>query len=108
MSSDPSLIPPPKHKVPLTTFHNHTGQYLDLGRRTPVTITKNGRPDITFAEASYFERLERIAAGQILAVLDLVAVDAADMSEEHAAIFDAARPTPEEIAADRWNDDAAS
>ena len=97
-----------KKKVPLTDFHNHTGQYLDLGRRTPVIITKHGRPDLTIADASYFERIERIAAGQILAVLDLVAVDAADMSEEHVGLFEASRPTPEEIAADRWNDDAAS
>lgn len=108
MDADPAIAPPPRKKVPLTTFHNHTGQYLDLGRRTPVTITKHGRPDVTLAEASYFERLERIAAGQILAVLDLVAVDATAMTDEHAAIFEAARPTPEEIAADRWNDDAAS
>ncbi|MCF8706990.1 type II toxin-antitoxin system prevent-host-death family antitoxin [Rhizorhapis sp. SPR117] len=103
-----SLIPAAKKKVPLTAFHNHTGQYLDLGRRTPVTITKHGRPDLTIADASYFERIERIAAGQILAVLDLVAVDTADMSEEHIGLFEASRPTPEEIAADRWNDDAAS
>lgn len=108
MDANPAIAAPPKRKVPLTTFHNHTGQYLDLGRRSPVTITKHGRPDITLAEASYFERLERIAAGQILAVLDLVAVSAAEMSDDHAAIFEAARPTPEEIAADRWNDDAAS
>jgi prevent-host-death family protein len=108
MTIEAPVGPPTKRKVPLTTFHNHTGEYLDLGRRTPVTITKHGRPDITIAEASYFERIERIAAGQILAVLDLSAVDAADMSEEHAAIFDAARPTPQEIAADRWNDDTAS
>lgn len=108
MDTDPTILPPPRKKVPLTTFHNHTGQFLDLGRQAPVTITKHGRPDITLAEASYFERLERIAAGQILALLDLVAVDAREMSADHAAIFDAARPTPEEIAADRWNDDAAA
>jgi prevent-host-death family protein len=108
MNAETSITPPLKKKVPLTAFHNHTGEYLDLGRRTPVTITKHGRPDITLAEASYFERLERIAAGQILAVLNLAAVDAAEMSDEHAAIFEASRPSSQEIAADRWNDDAAS
>lgn len=108
MAAETPLRRPTKERVPLTTFHNHTGQYLDLGRRTPVTITKHGRPDITIAEASYFDRIERIAAGQILAVLDLETVDAADMSEEHAALFEAARPTPEEVAADRWNGDPAS
>ena len=107
MNAETSLVPADKKQVPLTTFHNHTGQYLDLGRRTPITITKHGRPDITIADAAYFERLERIAAGQILAALDLVAVNAADMSKEHAAIFEAARPTPEEVAVDRWNDDSA-
>lgn len=105
MATETAIAAPPRKKVPLTTFHNHTGQYLDLGRRSPVTITKHGRPDITLAEAAYFERLERIAAGQILAVLDLTAVSADEMSAEHAAIFEAARPTREEIAADRWNDD---
>lgn len=108
MNTETSITPPPRKKVPLTAFHNKTGEYLDLGRRAPVTITKHGRPDITLAEASYFERLERIAAGQILAVLDLAAVDAGDMSAEHTAILESARPTAEELAADRWNDDAAS
>lgn len=108
MGADATIAPTRKEKVPLTTFHNHTGQYLDLGRRAPVTITKHGRPDLTIADAGYFERIERIAAGQILAVLDLQAVPAAEMTAEHAAIFEAARPSADEIAADRWNDDAAS
>jgi prevent-host-death family protein len=108
MGAETAIVPTKKEKVPLTTFHNHTGQYLDLGRRSPVTITKHGRPDLTIADAAYFERIERMAAGQILAVLDLQVVTAAEMPTEHAAIFEAARPSAEEIAADRWNDDAAS
>ncbi|WP_257558399.1 hypothetical protein [Sphingobium sp. CFD-2] len=39
--------------------------------RAPVTITKYGQPDFTIDDAAYFERIERLAAGQILAVLDL-------------------------------------
>jgi len=102
------IHPVEKKVVPLTTFHNHTGQYLDLGRREPVTITKHGRPDLTIADAAYFERIERIAAGQIQTVLDLQVVEASAMSAEHAALFDAAQPTAEEIAKDAWADDAAA
>jgi len=40
--------------------------------------------------------------------LDIVAIDAAAMSEEHHAIFEAARPTTAEISADRWKDDPTS
>ncbi len=108
MTAETEVRATPKRKVPLTTFHNHTGQYLDISRREPVTITKHGRPDITIAEAAYFERIERIAAGQILAVLDLVAVITDEMPDDHRALFEASRPTAQEIAQDRWNDDAAS
>ena len=108
MAADATLVPTRKENVPLTDFHNHTGQYLDRVRRSPVTITKHGRPDLTIADAAYFERIERIAAGQILAVLDLQAVPTAEMTAEHAALFEAARPTAQELASDRWNDDAAA
>ena len=108
MNAERSIVPQEKKRVALTTFHNHTGQYLDLGRRSPVTITKHGRPDITFAEAAYFERIERIAAGQILSVLDLEVVKTSEMPEEHAVLFKASRPTQQEVEADRWNDDSAT
>lgn len=106
MNAETALRPTTKKKVPLTTFHNHTGQYLDISRREPITITKHGRPDITIAEAAYFERIERIAAGQILAVLDLIAVNADHMPDEHRDLFEASKPAAEEIEQDRWNDDA--
>lgn len=102
------LHPIEKEIVPLTAFHNHTGRYLDLGRRSPVTITKHGRPDLTISDAAYFERLERIAAGQIRGVLDLQVVETSQMSADHAAIFAAAKPTADEIAEDRWDNDAAA
>ncbi|WP_336960348.1 type II toxin-antitoxin system prevent-host-death family antitoxin [Sphingobium aquiterrae] len=93
-----------KKKVPRTAFHNHTGQYPDISRREPITVTKHGRPDITIVEAAYFERL---AAGQILAVLDLNAADADQMPDAHRDLFEAAKPSAEEIGQDVWNDDAA-
>lgn len=107
MDSGTTHIPMVKKNVPITTFHNHSGQYLNLGRCAPIIITTDGRPDLVIVEASYFERIERIAAGQILAVLDLVAVDTADMSVAHIGLFGTSRPTPEELAADCWDDDAA-
>ncbi|OYW83680.1 MAG: prevent-host-death family protein, partial [Sphingobium sp. 32-64-5] len=42
--------------------------------------------------------------GQILTVLDLKVVDAVEMSPEHVAIFESARPSAAEIAADSGND----
>src|SRR3546814_19861508 len=87
-------------KVPRTAFHNHTGQYPDISRREPITATKHGRPDITIVEAAYFERL---AAGQILAVLDLNAADAAQMTDAHRALFAAPKPSTEEIRTNVWN-----
>ena len=45
-------------KIALTDFQNDPGPYLDRGRRAPVTITKQGRPDLTI-DAAYFGRIER-------------------------------------------------
>src|SRR3546814_7310271 len=81
-----------------------TGQYPDISQREPITVTKHGRPDITIVEAAYFERL---AAGQILAVFDLNAADADQMPDAHRDLFEAAKPSAEEIGQDVWNDDAA-
>ncbi len=48
--------------VPLTRFHNNTGEFLDLALVQPVTLTKHDRVVLTICEAGYFERLETFAA----------------------------------------------
>ncbi len=91
-------------RVPLTRFHNNTGEFLDLSTRTPVVLTSHGRDRHIIAEAGYFRHLEAVAAGRLLEAMDLQAVYTADMSAEDRAVFEASRPTAEEIANDKWND----
>jgi hypothetical protein len=93
----------PQTHVALTRFHNQTGEYLDLGLKTPVTITKHGRPHVTFADAGYFARLEEMARGNVLAAMNLVAVAVENMSDDHFAAIQAALPTADELADDRWD-----
>jgi len=54
--------PPDRVSVPLTRFHNNTGEFLDLALVQPVTLTKHDRVVLTICEAGYFERLEAFAA----------------------------------------------
>ena len=49
-------------EVTLTGLHKSTGDILNRALRAPVTVTKYGRPHITFVDARYFERLDEIAA----------------------------------------------
>ena len=53
---------PARVSVPLTRFHNNTGEFLDLALVKPVTLTKHDRVVLTICEAGYFERLEAFAA----------------------------------------------
>jgi hypothetical protein len=48
--------------MPLTRFHNNTGEFLGLALGQPVTLTKHDRVVLTICEAGYFERLEAFAA----------------------------------------------
>jgi hypothetical protein len=48
--------------VPLTRFHNNTGEFLDLALHEPVTLTKHGRATLSICDAAYLERLEAFAA----------------------------------------------
>lgn len=92
-------------RIPLTRFHNNTGQFLDLALTSPVTLTKHGRAQWKIAEAGYYERLEQLAAGNVLAALDRQHLFSAELSEDMIADIDAQMPTAEEIAQDRWNDE---
>ena len=94
----PAIIPDRAHraKVTLTNFHNATGEILDMGLRAPVTITKHGRPHMTFVDAGYFERLEEIAA------LDRKHIASADMPDDVAALIASQIPSEDEIASGKW------
>lgn len=93
-----------RKRVPLTKFHNATGEYLDEAMRAPIILTKHGRKLQTIVDNAYFERLENIARGIIFNALDLRAQATADMPAEMRERILATQPTPEEIANDTWND----
>ena len=92
-------------KVPLTRFHNNTGEFLDLALTSPVTLTKHGRAQWKIAEAGYYDRLEELAAGNVLSALNRQHLFSADLTEDMATRIAAQMPTAEEIAQDRWNDE---
>lgn len=91
--------------VPLTRFHNNTGEFLDLALTSPITLTKHGRAQWKITEAAYYDRLESLAAGNVLTALNRQHLFSADMSEDMAQAITAQMPTAEEIAQDRWNDE---
>jgi hypothetical protein len=91
--------------VPLTRFHNNTGEVLDLALKAPVTLTKHGRAQWKISEAGYYDRLEALAAGNVLSALNREHLFTADLSAAMARLIDAQMPSAEEIARDRWDDD---
>jgi hypothetical protein len=93
------------HQVTLTRFHNNTGEFLDLALREKVTLTKHGRAQWHITEASYLDRIEAIAAGNILQALDRRHEFAKDLDQATRARIAANMPTDEEVANDRWNDE---
>lgn len=106
MSANAAL---PEHlHIPLTRFHNNTGEFLDMSLRSPIVLTNHGRAKHIIADPTYFARIEQMAAGNLRAALNLNSVAAAAMPLDHRAIFQAARPSSEEIANDRWTDDSAA
>ena len=38
-----AAIPIERKRVPLTKFHNATGEYLDMALRSPIILTSHGR-----------------------------------------------------------------
>ncbi len=93
-----------RQRVPLTRFHNNTGEFLDLSNRTPVVLTSHGRDRHIIAEIEYFRHLEDVAAGRLLEAMDHRIVRAADMNGEDRAALNASRPSADEIARDQWGD----
>lgn len=89
-------------RVPLTRFHNNTGEFLDLASKTPIVLTSHGRERHVIADSAYFRHLESIAGDRITRFMNLEAISAADMPGDDRTAFEASRPTPEELANDEW------
>ena len=52
---------PSEHKrVPLTQFHNATGNFLDQAMREPIVLTSHGRPRQIVADHANVARLEEM------------------------------------------------
>ena len=101
-----AMTAPSEHKrVPLTQFHNATGDFLDQAMREPIVLTSHGRPRQIVADHAYVARLEAIARGKIIEALDIEAHLSADMPEALRARILANLPSAEEIANGRWNDE---
>ena len=94
-----------RKRVPLTQFHNATGDYLDQAMREPIVLTSHGRPRQIVADHAYVARLETIARGKIIEALDIEAHLSADMPEALRARILANLPSAEEIANGRWSDE---
>lgn len=93
-----------RKRVPLTKFHNSTGEYLDMALRSPIVLTSHGRKRQIVADSAYFERLEELARGNIIEAMDIQVVSSADMPQDLRQSIFATQPTEEEIANDKWND----
>ena len=101
----PSAASNDHKRVPLTQFHNATGDYLDQAMRDPIVLTSHGRPRQIVADHAYVERLEAIARGRIVEALGIEPRATADMPEALRARILANRPSADEIATGRWRDD---
>lgn len=101
MSAPPQIE---RKRVPLTKFHNATGEYLDMALRSPIVLTSHGRKRQVVADSAYFERLEELARGNIIEALDIQVASTADMPPDLRQHIFATQPTAEEIANDAWID----
>lgn len=91
-------------RVPLTRFHNNTGEFLDLATKQPVVLTNHGRERHVIADSDYFRHLEQAAGGMIEDHMNIEAVASSDMTEADRQAFADARPSDSELANDRWED----
>jgi hypothetical protein len=100
-----ALTIPKRQHVPLTKFHNATGDYLEQAMRAPIDLTSHGRRKQCIADAAYIDRLELLARGKIIDALAITVAPTSAMPEAMKQRILATQPTPEEIASDRWNDE---
>lgn len=97
--------PPTEHpRVPLTRFHNNTGEFLDLATKQPIVLTSHGRDRYVIADSEYFRHLEEAARGVIAGHMNIEAVASSDMIDADRQAFAIARPSASELANDRWED----
>lgn len=93
-----------RKRVPLTKFHQATAEYLDMALRSPIILTSHGRERHIVADSAYFERLEELARGNIIAAMDIQVASDTDMPLDLRQRILANQPTAEEILNDKWND----
>jgi prevent-host-death family protein len=43
-----------------TEFQKHVGEFSDIARREPVTVTRHGRPSLVLLSAEDYRRLKQI------------------------------------------------
>jgi len=55
---------------------NRFGQLIEMAQRSPVTITKNGRPSVVVMSAADFERRRQNAGKRMLEAMDRLADEA--------------------------------
>ena len=91
-------------RVPLTRFHNNTGEFLDLATKKPVVLTSHGRDRHIIADSDYFHRIEQAARGNIAEYMNIEAVSSSDMDENDESAFENARPSRSELENDHWED----
>ena len=94
-------------RIPLTRFHNNTGEFLDLATKQPVVLTSHGRERHVIADSEYFRHLEQAARGMIADHMTEETTREqwlSDMTEADRQAFANARPSASELANDRWED----
>ena len=54
-------------------FQKRVGEFTDIARREPVTVTRHGRPSVVLLSAEDYERMKQIEerATKLVAVKDL-------------------------------------
>lgn len=90
-------------RVSLTEFRDRTREILARSAQAPIVLTDNGHDSYAIASADYFRQVEAVAAGTIMAEMDLKSVRASRLTVSDRAIIERSRPTAVEIATDRWN-----
>ena len=48
--------------IKATDFQKRVGEFSDIARREPVTVTRHGRPSLVLLSAEDYERLKQIEA----------------------------------------------
>ena len=90
-------------EISLTNFQKNMSECLDLALRNKLTLTKHGRAQWHVTEASYLERIEAIARGELLSALNIEHQFSADLDDATRARILAQMPSDEEVATGRWH-----